>query len=84
MAKTSPIYIKVQTDVKEGAEAILKKTNTTLTEAIEIYLKQIILNGQIPFEIIQPQLNNNKLDNANQKESNSLDAFMEALLNREI
>lgn len=84
MANTSPIYIKVQTDVKEGVEAILKKTNTTLTEAIDIYLKQIILYGKIPFETVKPKFNidNNKVQATNNKHEEAIDKFMKALLDK--
>lgn len=84
MANTSPIYIKVQTDVKEGAEAILKKTNTTLTEAIDIYLKQIILYGKMPFEKQEPKFDfdNDKMQDTNKNNEDELDKFMEALLGR--
>ena len=55
MAKTSSIHIRVEPKVKEEVEKILDTLGMTSTEAINIYLKQIILNSGIPFEIKTPQ-----------------------------
>ena len=55
MAKTSSIHIRVEPKVKKEVEEILSTLGMTSTEAINIYLKQIILNSGIPFEIKTPQ-----------------------------
>ena len=54
MAKTSSMHIRVEPKVKEEVEKILNTLGMTSTEAINIYLKQIILNSGIPFEIKTP------------------------------
>ena len=61
MAKTSSMHIRVEPEVKEEVEKILNTLGMTATEAINIYLKQIILNSGIPFEIKMPQFSDEML-----------------------
>ena len=51
MPKTSSMHIRVDPKVKKDVEKILSTLGLTTTEAINIYLKQIILTSGIPFEI---------------------------------
>ena len=62
MAKTSSIHIRVDPKVKEEVEKILNVIGMTSTEAINIYLKQIIINSGIPFEIKAPQFSDEMLE----------------------
>lgn len=62
MAKTSSMHIRVEPKIKEEVEKILNTLGMTSTEAINIYLRQIILNSGIPFEIKAPQFNNEMLE----------------------
>ncbi len=62
MAKTSSIHIRVEPEVKAEVEKILNNLGMTSAEAINIYLRQIILNSGIPFEIKTPQLNKDLLE----------------------
>ena len=55
MSKTSSIHVRVEPKVKEEVEKILKSLGMTSAEAINIYLRQIIINSGIPFEIKNPQ-----------------------------
>lgn len=56
MAKTSSMHIRVEPKIKEEVEKILSNLGMTSTEAINIYLRQIILNSGIPFEIKTPRV----------------------------
>ncbi len=49
MPKTSSMHIRVDPKVKKDVEKILSTLGLTTTEAINIYLKQIILTSVIPF-----------------------------------
>lgn len=49
--KSSSIHLRIEPKVKEQVETILETLGMTTTEAINIYLKQIIINSGIPFEI---------------------------------
>ncbi len=62
MAKTSSMHIRIEPEVKKEVEKILSNLGMTSTEAINIYLRQIILNSGIPFEIKQPQFSDEMLE----------------------
>lgn len=55
MAKTETLHIRVETGVKAGVEATLKTLGLSTTEAINIFLHQVILAGGLPFEVKNPQ-----------------------------
>ncbi len=52
--KTSSLHIRVEPQVKEQVEVILNSLGMNTTEAVNIFLKQIIINSGIPFEIKNP------------------------------
>jgi len=54
MAATATIQTRVNKETKAQAKDILSQLNITLSEAIAIYLRQIILHKGIPFEIKIP------------------------------
>jgi DNA-damage-inducible protein J len=54
MAKTATIQTRVDPDIKNNAQMILKKLNISMSEAISMYLSQITLHNGIPFEIKIP------------------------------
>lgn len=57
MAKTDTLHIRVEPIVKERAEETLKDLGLSITEAINVFLNQVILNDGIPFEIRKPRYN---------------------------
>ncbi len=90
MAKTSSMHIRVEPKVKEEVEKILSNLGMTSTEAINIYLRQIILTSGIPFEIKTPQFSNEMLEAIKEADEimknpdaypsyNSVEELMEAL-----
>jgi len=92
MAKTSSIHVRVEPKVKKQVEDILENLGMTSTEAINIYLRQIILNAGIPFEIKTPQFSKDMLEAVAEakemnkhperyKSYNSVEEFMEDLHN---
>ena len=54
MAKTANIYTRVDSDVKENAENILKQLGIPMSNAIGIFLRQVILHNGMPFDITLP------------------------------
>ena len=54
MAKTATIQTRVDPVIKNNAQIILKKLNISMSEAISMYLSQIMLHKGIPFEIKIP------------------------------
>lgn len=61
MDKTTSIHIRIEPDIKNKVEKILSSLGMTTTEAINIYLRQIIINYGIPFEIKNPKFSDETL-----------------------
>jgi len=57
MAKTANLYARIEPEVKEQAESILTALGIPVSNAINMFYKQIILQRGIPFEIKLPQAN---------------------------
>lgn len=57
MTKTDTLHIRIAPDVKAKAEKTLQDLGLSITDAVNVFLKQVILNDGIPFEIKKPQLN---------------------------
>ncbi|MGI6434434.1 MAG: type II toxin-antitoxin system RelB/DinJ family antitoxin [Syntrophomonadaceae bacterium] len=55
MARTSNIFARVEPEVKEQAELILEQLGIPMSNAIRLFLKQIVLQRGIPFELKLPQ-----------------------------
>ena len=55
MAKTANLYARIEPDVKEQAEGILNALGIPVSNAINMFYKQIILQRGIPFEMKLPQ-----------------------------
>ncbi|MFI3253670.1 MAG: type II toxin-antitoxin system RelB/DinJ family antitoxin [Eubacteriales bacterium] len=54
MAKTSNVFARVEPDVKEQAEVILTELGIPMSNAVSMFLKQVILQRGIPFEMKLP------------------------------
>ena len=57
MAKTDTLHIRVEPSVKQKAEKTLNDLGLSITDAINVFLNQVILNDGIPFEIKKPKYN---------------------------
>lgn len=57
MAKTDTLHIRIEPTVKKRAEETLNDLGLSITEAINVFLNQVILNDGIPFEIRKPRIN---------------------------
>lgn len=57
MAKTGILHIRVEPSVKQKAEKTLNDLGLSITDAINVFLNQVILNDGIPFEIKKPKYN---------------------------
>ena len=54
-------FININSEYKKQAETVLNKLNIDLSEAVSLFLKEIALKNDIPFDITQQ--NPNKLNN---------------------
>lgn len=57
MAKTANINIRIDPETKTGAEQLFSRFGITLTDAINIFLRQSLMVGGLPFEMRQPGYN---------------------------
>lgn len=74
MAKTSNLYARIEPDVKEQAETILSALGIPVSNAINMFYKQIILQRGIPFDMKLPA---NRVLDMGQLTSEQLDAELE-------
>jgi DNA-damage-inducible protein J len=54
MAKTAVIQARIDPTVKEKAQKVLETLHISMSEAISLYLTQVVLHRGIPFEIRIP------------------------------
>lgn len=54
MAKTSNLYARIEPDIKDQAERILSALGIPVSNAINMFYKQIILQRGIPFDLKLP------------------------------
>ena len=73
MARTSNIYTRVEPEIKEQAEKILTQLGIPMSNAITIFLRQVVMHKGIPFDMKLPQ-----------NMPVSLEALTEAEINAEI
>lgn len=57
MSKTDTLHIRIEPSIKLKAEETLNDLGLSITEAINVFLNQVILNDGIPFEIKKPRFN---------------------------
>ena len=55
MSKTTSIFARVEPEIKERAEAVLNKLGIPMSNAINIFLRQVVLQNGLPFEVKIPQ-----------------------------
>lgn len=55
MAKDANVFARVDTALKEQAEGILSQLGIPMSNAINIFLNQVVLRRGLPFEVTLPQ-----------------------------
>lgn len=55
MSKTSSIIARVEPDLKMQAEAVLEQIGLPMSNAISLFLHQIVLHQGLPFELKIPR-----------------------------
>ena len=51
MARTSNVFARVEPEVKEQAEAILNQLGISMSNAVGMFLRQVVIQRGIPFEM---------------------------------
>ncbi len=54
MSKSSSVFTRVEPELKEQAEQILSQLGIPMANAINLYLRQIVLHQGIPFPVQLP------------------------------
>jgi DNA-damage-inducible protein J len=57
MAKTANLNIRIDPKIKQGAEQLFSTFGITLSDAINIFLRQSLMVGGLPFELKKPRYN---------------------------
>jgi DNA-damage-inducible protein J len=57
MAKSANLYIRIDPDIKREAEALYNDFGITVSDAVNIFLRQSLRVGGLPFEMRQPRYN---------------------------
>ncbi len=55
MARTSNIFARVEPEIKDQAEKVLDQLGIPMSNAIGLFLRQVVLQRGIPFDIKLPQ-----------------------------
>ncbi len=75
MEKTTTMNLRVNPTVKRRAEEVLSQLGMPMSTAIDIYLKQILMVGGIPFPLTLPK--NHKAVNADLMTTEELHAKLQ-------
>jgi len=59
--KTSTIHLRIEPEIKADVDKLLGRLGISTTDAINIFLNQVILTGGLPFPVKIPQPNKETL-----------------------
>ena len=62
MATTTPTQIRIDKNVKEQANALFANLGLDMSSAVNMFLRQCILRGGLPFAVELPQYNQETLN----------------------
>ena len=62
MAVTTPTQIRIDKNVKEQANALFANLGLDMSSAVNMFLRQCILRGGLPFAVELPQYNQETLN----------------------
>lgn len=55
MARTSNVFARVEPEIKEQAETILNQLGIPMSNAVGMFLRQVVIQRGIPFEMKLPE-----------------------------
>lgn len=55
MARTSNVFARVEPEIKEQAEQVLDRLGIPMSNAVGMFLRQVVLQRGIPFDVKLPQ-----------------------------
>lgn len=68
MARTSNVFVRVEPEIKEQAENILNQLGIPMSNAVGMFLRQIVMQKGIPFEMKLPKNEMNSLNSLTKKQ----------------
>ena len=68
MAKTSPVYVRIDTNLKDNAESILIQLGISPSSAIQMFYSRIVLERGLPFSLHLPSSQIENIANITQSE----------------
>lgn len=71
MARTSNVFARVEPEIKEQAEKVLGRLGIPMSNAIGLFLRQVVLQRGIPFDIKLPQSESLSVGNLNEEQFNA-------------
>ncbi|MDR6939905.1 type II toxin-antitoxin system RelB/DinJ family antitoxin [Arcanobacterium hippocoleae] len=51
MARSATVFARVEPEVKENAEEVLSKLGIPMSNAVDMFLRQVVIQGGIPFAL---------------------------------
>jgi DNA-damage-inducible protein J len=57
MSRTAVLNLRIEPEVKAGAEELFGSFGLTVTDAVNVFLRQSLIRGGFPFEIVRHQPN---------------------------
>ena len=60
--KNTTLQIRISNELKDSAESVFEELGLNTSQAISIFLKQVVLTGAIPFRIGLPKPNARTLE----------------------
>lgn len=55
MARTSNVFARVEPEIKEQAESVLNQLGIPMSNAVGMFLRQVVMQKGIPFEMKLPE-----------------------------
>ncbi|MET1249042.1 type II toxin-antitoxin system RelB/DinJ family antitoxin [Sporolactobacillus sp. STCC-11] len=55
LTRTSNVFARIEPELKEQAEQVLKQLGIPMSNAISLFLRQVVLQRGIPFDIKLPE-----------------------------
>jgi len=71
MAKSSNLYVRIEPDLKEQAEKVFEGLGISMSNAVGLFLKQVVINQGIPFELKLAQVKIKSVDTLTEAEFNA-------------
>lgn len=54
MARTSNVFARVEPEIKEQAESVLNQLGIPMSNAVSMFLRQVVIQRGLPFEVKLP------------------------------